>query len=328
MKIFRFLLLLSFFLSACKATRYIAPEARISRTDYIAAYSGIAIREMQRTGIPASIKMAQAILESGDGNSTLARRANNHFGIKCHDWTGRRIYHDDDERNECFRRYRNPEESFRDHSEFLTGRPRYAGLFELDPYDYRAWATGLKAVGYATNPDYDRLLVRIIEENGLYMLDTGRDVPVDAGETVNGDDQAGKTVSSVANREILSRNRIKFIIAGDGDSYETITGKMGLMPWELARYNDIPRNSAIRPGDIIYLQPKRNRAERGKEIHIVNKGETMHSISQQYGIRLNRLLIRNFMVEGEEPSPGDRIYLRRQSPREELRDGLKPQYDL
>ena len=168
--LFLFLFILLF---ACKSTSYLPPTTTNNRTDYIASYSEIAIREMRRTGVPASIKMAQAILESGDGNSTLARRANNHFGIKCHDWTGRRYYHDDDEINECFRRYNKPEESFHDHSDFLKGRSRYAGLFKLDPDDYRAWAKGLKEAGYATNPNYDILLIKIIEDNQLNKLDSG-----------------------------------------------------------------------------------------------------------------------------------------------------------
>jgi hypothetical protein len=328
MKSFRIILLLSVVLYACKTTRYTPPAITNTRAGYIAAYSDISIREMRRTGIPASIKMAQAILESGDGNSTLARRANNHFGIKCHDWTGRRIYHDDDARNECFRRYSNPEDSFRDHSDFLTGRPRYAGLFKLDPGDYKAWAKGLKAAGYATNPNYDRLLIRIIEENELYKLDSGQGVHSGTRQVSKQVFQGGGKAPASGTREILTRNRIRYIIAKEGDSYESITKAKGLMSWELSRYNDIPANSGIRAGDIIYLQPKRIRAERGSEKHTVNEGETMRYISQLYGVRLDRLLNRNFMVQGQEPSPGDIIYLRKQAPREFINRPLRPEYDL
>ncbi len=311
MKGFRFLLLLLFVLSACKTSRYVPPAVNYNRTDYIHAYSAIAVSEMKRTGIPASIKMAQAILESGDGNSRLARQANNHFGIKCHNWTGRKIYHDDDARNECFRSYNNPMESFLDHSDFLTGRARYAGLFDLDPSDYRAWARGLKTAGYATNPDYDRLLIRIIEDNKLYNLDSGAGLP-----RLDRDATAATAVHAVPvtspGIEVLQNNRIRYIFARQGDTYESLTREMELMPWELDRYNDLNGERKVNPGDIVYLQPKRNRAERGYDIHIVEQGETMHLISQMYGIKLSRLLRRNHMEEGQEPSPGTSIFLRRQ----------------
>ncbi len=315
MKILRLIILPALLISACKTIRYTPPATSVTRSEYIATYSDIAVREMRRTGIPASIKMAQAILESGDGNSTLARRGNNHFGIKCHDWAGRRIYHDDDKRNECFRRYNTPEESFLDHSEFLTSRQRYAGLFKLDPYDYRGWARGLKAAGYATNPQYDRLLIRIIEDNELYKLDAGMSVSKGGGEVIENREGVINEVPTAGSRNIQTRNRIKYIIANQGDTYKSISSEMGLMSWELARYNDIPPGSSISPGDIIYLQPKRIRAQRGVETHKVSKGETMWHISQLYGVRLARLLRRNYMEAGEEPSPGEIIYLRYDNPR-------------
>lgn len=328
MRFFHYLAAAVLILSACKTIRYVPPAERTTRSDYIATYSDIAIREMSRTGIPASIKMAQAILESGDGNSTLARRANNHFGIKCHDWTGRRIYHDDDERNECFRRYTNPEESFRDHSDFLTGRSRYAGLFELDPLDYRTWARGLKAAGYATDPNYDRMLIRIIEENELYSLDRGVRIQTESRGGALQQAVNNNQAAFAPSREIMTRNRIKYIIAAEGDTYESITREMDLMRWELARYNDLPTNADIKPGDIIYLQPKRVRAERGNNIHIVSEEETMHQISQLYGIRLDRLLRRNNMEGNREPGPGEKIYLRRQSPVEHPERSFRPEYEL
>ena len=318
MKGFRFVVFLLLLLSACKSTRYIPPAVSHTRTEYIATYSNIAIREMRRTGIPASIKMAQAILESGDGNSTLARQANNHFGIKCHNWTGRKIYHDDDLRNECFRSYNSPEESFLDHSDFLTGRARYASLFDLDPSDYKSWARGLKEAGYATNPNYASLLIRIIEDNELYKLDAGI---LTAGNqrivTPSANNTSGSGTS--AQREVMKRNRIRYLVAGQGDTYESLTREMELMSWEISRYNDMSGRNSITPGDIIYLQPKRARAARGFDTHIVKQGQTMHQISQLYGIKLNRLLRRNYMEQGQEPSPGDTIFLRRQPYREDPR---------
>ncbi len=153
-----------------------ANAQRITRKDYIEKYKEIAIIQMKAYGIPASIILAQACLESGDGNSTLAIQANNHFGIKCHEWNGATIYHDDDQKNECFRKYSNPEDSFRDHSEFLKTRPRYHSLFNLGTKDYKSWAYGLKASGYATNPQYAQRLIDIIEAFQLYLYDTGNEL--------------------------------------------------------------------------------------------------------------------------------------------------------
>jgi len=146
-------------------------KARITNEQYIKAYATIAMYEMRKYNIPASITLAQGILESGSGNGRLAKKANNHFGIKCHDWKGKRIYHDDDERGECFRKYRKASESYKDHSIFLTTRRRYANLFQLDPYNYKAWARGLKKAGYATDPKYPKKLIRIIEKYKLYEYD-------------------------------------------------------------------------------------------------------------------------------------------------------------
>ena len=149
-------------------------QHKISVEDYILNYKDVAIDKMRVYGIPASITLAQGILESGSGNSELARKANNHFGIKCHkDWKGKTFHMDDDAKNECFRKYKSPDESYRDHSLFLTTRDRYADLFELDITDYRGWARGLKKAGYATNPKYPQLLIKIIEENRLYEFDIG-----------------------------------------------------------------------------------------------------------------------------------------------------------
>jgi hypothetical protein len=325
--IYVFLFLITF-ISACQTQRYTPPSVSNTRSEYIATYSDLAIREMKRTGIPASIKMAQAILESGDGNSTLARNGNNHFGIKCHDWRGRTIYHNDDLRNECFRRYSRPEESFLDHSEFLTGRARYANLFKLDPTDYKGWARGLKTSGYATNPNYDNLLISIIEANKLYRLDSGQRITSGNRQATVETVKNRTPVTSAQKREVfLSTNRIRYIIAVEGDNYESLTREKGLMKRELSRYNDIPANSPVNAGDVIYLQPKRNRAERGVEKHIVGNGETMHYISQIYGIKLDRLLRMNSIQPGNEPSTGEIIYLRRGNPGRDI-NGLKPEYDL
>ncbi len=295
---------------SCRTTSYKPTGQTLTRQEYIRQYVPIAVQEMNRTGIPASIKLAQAILESGDGNSTLARRANNHFGIKCHDWKGARIYHDDDARGECFRKYRAPEESFRDHSDFLTGRSRYAFLFDLNPTDYKAWAAGLKRAGYATNPNYDRMLIRIIEENQLTQYDNASAMR-----------RAERTASRYTTRTTASgtrmvdvRNNIRYIEAREGDSFAKLARELNMMSWELPKYNESPADRNLVAGEIIYLQPKRNRAERGNDYHVVLEGETIYRISQLYGVKLERLYRMNSLSAGYEPAVGEKIWLRGNRP--------------
>jgi len=156
-------------------------QKTMSREQYILAYQSIARAQMEKYGVPASIILAQGMLESGNGNSTLAVQGNNHFGIKCHNsWSGQKIYHDDDAKGECFRKYKSVEHSYRDHSEFLRGGRRYAFLFDLAPTDFRAWAKGLKDAGYATDPQYADRLIKIIEENKLYIIDRGVDIKIES----------------------------------------------------------------------------------------------------------------------------------------------------
>lgn len=297
----------------------LAQYKRITRQEYIALYKDVAIREMERTGIPASITLAQGILESGDGNSTLARKANNHFGIKCHsDWKGKKVYHDDDEKNECFRKYRNVDESFVDHSEFLVHRNRYRFLFDLKPDDYKGWARGLKKAGYATSPTYARRLIEIIEENQLYIYDKPKrlvDNPWD-NESVN---TAGK-----ASRNIHENNRIKYVVAKAGDTYRTLADELGKFPGELAKYNEKSISDPIAEGEKVYIQPKRNKAEHGKDFHVVSEGETMYSISQIYGIKLEKLYRKNSMEEGTEPEAGQQLWLRKNKDGGRFFDFLKP----
>jgi len=286
----------------------------ISRQEYIDRYSHIAISNMKQYGIPASITLAQAMLESDNGNSTLAVEANNHFGIKCHkDWKGETIYHDDDRKGECFRKYRNPERSFNDHSLFLRGGARYAFLFELNPTDYKAWAHGLKKAGYATNPRYAEMLIKIIEENELYRFDHGIEVavkPPKPGVT----DWDNYEIDIYKSRPIYTRNRIKYIVAKEGDTFESIAKELELMSWQLYRYNDLTRDSVVHPGQELYIQPKRRKADRSNMVHTVDQGETMYIISQLYGVKLKWLYHKNSMKPGEEPEAGQLIYLRKKKP--------------
>jgi len=285
------------------------------RQKYIEDYAGLAVEEMQKSGIPASITMAQALLESSNGRSELARTANNHFGIKCHKtWTGRRFYYDDDNLNDCFRAYKSIEESFRDHSLFLLTRARYNFLFDLDPSDYIGWARGLKQAGYATNPIYADQLITIIEDNELYRLDKWiSGVPI-REEIVEVEEEPLELPEYISSLPIHTRNRIKFVVAGPDDSIEKITRELNKLRWEIRNYNEIPRRGQIEPGQIVYLQPKRRKAARGFDIHYVSPGETWYSISQHYGIKLKWLYKRNHVKPGTPVFKGQKIYLRGKKP--------------
>jgi LysM repeat protein len=305
--------------------------------DYISVYGDLAVSEMRRTGVPASITLAQGMLESDYGRSTLARSGNNHFGIKCHsDWTGQTIRKNDDKRNECFRKYRRPEDSFYDHSDFLKSGSRYRFLFDLDPMDYKAWARGLKSAGYATNPDYANLLIRKIEENKLYELDksytaasykTQEQVqpkqpaatPKPAGAPVSKPPvtrESTITFGDVMARapRIMENNRIQYIIVKDGDTRKKLEDEFQLLNWELARYNDLDDDFIPVPGQMLYLEPKRDKAEIGIEYHTMAEGETIYMISQKYGIKLRRLLEMNRIAEGSEPVAGQQIWLQATKP--------------
>lgn len=303
-------------LYSCKTSRTVQNNAApkytsMDRQTYIEQYSNLAIAEMKRSGVPASITLAQALLESDNGNSRLARKANNHFGIKCHDWTGPRIYHDDDRRGECFRKYKDVYESYKDHSDFLVNTSRYDFLFELKPDDYVRWAKGLKKAGYATSRTYADLLIKIIEDNQLYRFDSKR---YTADNTQAEPSFAGNVndyrIHIGSKRTIHSRNRIDYVIVREGDTFESLNQELELLPWELTKYNELTEESELIPGQVLYLQPKRNKAERGKDFHIVKEAESMYDIAQEYGIKLNKLYERNNMSMDQEPETGEKILLR------------------
>ncbi len=302
----------------------LAQNPKATRTNYINKFGKTAVSEMKRSGIPSSITLAQGMIESSNGNSSLAVEGKNHFGIKCHnDWKGERMYYDDDAKGECFRKYKSNEESFKDHTDFLLKTKRYAPLFEIDAADYKAWAKGLKKYGYATHPDYANMLIKIIEEERLYEFDKGvvvtREVPIE----VSTSRRAQKVQPTLFDefkihigRQILSRNRIDYIIAKASDSFDKINKELDLLSFELRKYNDLPQDYTIKEGDILYLQPKRRSAEVGFGYHQVKEGETMQSISQEYGIRLKRLYRLNQMEQGTEPIVGQKISLRKKIKKE------------
>ncbi len=286
---------------------------KMTREGYIKTYSDLAMKEMARVGIPASITLAQGCLESGNGNSTLAVKGNNHFGIKCHDWTGKKVYHDDDKKNECFRSYRSAYDSYKDHSEFLSTRGRYVSLFELNPHDYRGWAKGLKKAGYATANNYATLLIKIIEENELFRYDLQVLEGDMAGDFEKGEKSKAKKPSHgyPTTREVLLNNKIEYVVTLAGDTPESLRDELNLYKNEIFKYNDLYTGIKLKPGQIIYLQPKRRKAAVGNEIHKVEDGQTMYDISQQYGVKLKHLYRYNRMMEGEQPIQGSDVYLRR-----------------
>ncbi len=284
---------------------------RMTQQDYIARYKDDAVRDMLKTGVPASITLAQGMYESENGNSRLAREANNHFGIKCHkEWSGPSLIKDDDEKNECFRKYDSVLESYDDHSNFLRTRERYRFLFDYDITDYKKWAHGLKKAGYATNPEYAYKLIKIIEENNLQELDraglTASAAPPPPGvRTAANNPPPSKTEKTTASR--LVENNIPYVVAGRGDSWLSLARQQDIMLWQLLKYNDADKGSNLSEGEVVYLKPKRNRAR--ADYHVVREGESMRSISQVYGLKLKQLYRRNHIELYQEPAAGTRLSL-------------------
>ncbi|MBR0534696.1 MAG: glucosaminidase domain-containing protein [Bacteroidales bacterium] len=290
------------------------------RTDYILKYKDAAIAQMKSSGIPASITLAQACLESGFGTSTLATQGNNHFGIKCHDYTGRKMYVDDDVKDDCFRVYDKVEDSFQDHSDFLRYRSRYSFLFDLDPTDYKGWAYGLKAAGYATDPQYATRLIDLIERYDLQQYDgavSPEDLPVTPVVAKLPEQVELKATSPLykisLQREILKRNNVIYVIANGYETFSSIAREFNLFPREILRFNDEKRDRMLQDGETVYIEAKKKQAARLLDKHVVEEGETMHEISQQYAVRLKNLYKYNpGLSAGREPEPGSIINLRKQ----------------
>ena len=290
--------------------------AQISRQEYIKRYQLLAIEEMNRSGIPASIKMAQACLESADGNSELAKKSNNHFGIKCKKgWTGRKVYYDDDHKNECFRKYRTVEDSYLDHTDFLMNNTRYAFLFELESTDYKSWAKGLKKAGYATANHYDKSLIKIIEDFQLYRLDykTSLNEMAVYENTIlpNPNMSNSLTINPFLSREITIINGLKTVVVRKNDTYEIIAQETGKKVWELYRFNDVEKGYKPRVNEVVYIQNKKRKAPKSQAYHTVQAGENLHFISQMYGIKLRPLYLRNGIKFDENVQAGQVISLRK-----------------
>lgn len=254
---------------------------------YIAQYYPIAVEQMERHNIPASITLAQGLLESGAGKSTLTRKSNNHFGIKAdNSWTGRKVSSMDNGRNCKFRAYDSARESYEDHSRFLISRERYASLFKLKKDDYKGWARGLKKAGYAEDPAYPTKLINLIERYELYKFDSYK------SQKSNGI-LHGNVVQSSAAHPIYRSNELLYIIANTGDTFKSLAKETGVSRRKLIKYNDLYKKYPLKAGDIIYLEKKHKKALKPHEFHTTANGESLYSIAQKYGIRLKRLLEMN-----------------------------------
>lgn len=306
-------------------------QTRQTREEYIDKYKAIAVAHMERYGIPASITMAQGILESDSGNSLLSRSSNNHFGIKCKKtWKGDRVYHDDDAKGECFRSYPSVEASYQDHAEFLDSSPRYDSLFAYPSTDYRSWARGLKAAGYATAPDYAQRLVKIIEDYHLYLLDqdegtkrytsykaSGSETEAwfESHSTAASDELVDPnafrvTINSHCGYNVYRNNKTYYIIAKEGDTFRSLGAIFRISERTMRKFNDAGKGSTLAKGDIVYIERKKARWEGNALLHVVRHDETLHSLAQSYGIRERSLAKINSVRNGRDFRNGQTIKLR------------------
>jgi len=291
-------LILISLLVLCPSSFLFSQSRNRTYNDYILKYKHIAIGNMQKYRIPASIILAQGLLESGAGTSTLAVTANNHFGIKCAgDWKGKKVYKKDDGPNDCFRKYNAVEESFEDHAMFLK-RPRYTSLFSLGASDYAKWAEGLQRLGYATDKTYAEKLKNMIKLYELHMYDK---------EALK-EDKGNKIMQY---KHIPYRTHgLVYVIAEDGDTFESIAREFNLKAKDLYNYNEVPSSFPLKEGDWVYFQKKKSKADKPYTIHVVRSGDSMYTISQRYGIRYKNLYKLNQKGEDYVPSVGDMIKLR------------------
>ncbi len=299
--IYHYIILIAFLVSCCATVHAQRPLF----TDYFNKYSDMAIDQMKRYRIPASITLAQGVFESGAGQGTLAKYFNNHFGIKCGGtWNGKTTYHTDDAPNECFRAYDNAKDSYEDHSLFLSRGPRYRFLFQLDMTDYRGWAIGLKRAGYATDPSYANRLIAIIEQYQLYKYDNSNFKK----ERHHRRHEAEK--GPIYKHQLYLANDVAYVVAMGGDTFDALSNEFGISARRLAKYNDVERDYTLQPGDIVYLHKKQKRAAEGCILHVVRDGDSMHSISQHYGMRLKNLYKLNEKNGDYVPMVGDILRLR------------------
>lgn len=344
---FRYIVILLFMLNGLGLSAQTGPKQKAT-LDYIEKYKNIAMCEMIKNKIPASITLAQGILESGNGQSEQARRGRNHFGIKCHaDWKGKTMRMDDDAPKECFRVYKKVEDSYRDHSMFLMGNPRYAFLFNLEITDYKGWAKGLKKAGYATADYYDTALINLIETYELQQYDKlvvnkkykckrkdrkNNELKVEEPKQENPKPEKPKTENTnvqhvvVATVPVLAECPVvgmtddhhyirenfgvKFVITKEGDELATLAKELRVSKKQLVKYNDLGDKTTFAEGEILYIGPKRRRAAQGYEYHQIKQGETLRQVSRLYAVRLDRLFKMNGLDENSILQIGQEIKLR------------------
>lgn len=319
---------------AAKTPKTQQRQVRQTREEYVDRYKSIAVQHMERYGIPASITMAQGILESDCGNSWLSTQSNNHFGIKCKkNWRGETIRHDDDAKGECFRCYPSVEASYRDHAEFLDSQPRYDSLFAYSATDYKSWARGLKAAGYATAPDYAQRLVRIIEESQLYLLDkpdgerlyasrTGRrndpeawfsgqsSVAETAAAAIDPDNYR-VTINAHNGYNVYVTNGVHYILAKEGDTFEALGRLFRLSARNLRKFNDLKdKKSQPMTGEVVYIERKKKRWEGNARHHVCREGETAYAVGQAYALRTASVEKLNRMKHGDRLSAGQQIRIK------------------
>jgi LysM repeat protein len=296
----------------------------ITQSEYVGLWSNIAVKHMHQYGIPASITLAQGILESGNGNSPLAIQGNNHFGIKCHDWTGEKIYFDDDAKGECFRKYASAEDSYNDHSTFLKGKSRYASLFEYPKDDYQNWAKGLKKAGYATHPQYAEKLIDLIERLRLFEYDekTAQDAKGTELLATNAKSEQNKSSNAMKIDEAalsykphdvkVHKNDIKYVVARKGDTYYKISKELKVGMWQLYKYNNFgPKKDLLEEGDIVYIEPKRNKSRTKNDVFVAKTSITLIEISQREGIKLKKLVkINGYTSDKITVEKGQKVLLR------------------
>lgn len=338
------LLIISLFIGL---SAYAQHKQKSPQEIYIEQFATLAVEEMYRSGVPASITLAQGLLESRYGLSELAVKGNNHFGIKCHNnWDGKRMYYDDDRKGECFRKYPSPEQSFRDHSDFLRYRDRYKFLFDYRITDYKSWANGLKKAGYATDPAYPKKLINLIETYELYEYDRKPASFAKSGRKSNNKSEKVKKTAKArtsvteivpvlpkspneiehvealtqeqrqdfhfsTSRDIYKRNGVPFVKAMEGESYASIASANNLFLREILKFNDLAAVAPLAPGTEVYLKQKKGQAVKGLDKHVVEEGETMRSIAQRYGVRMKNLYKINAMADDSIIREGDIIKLRK-----------------
>ena len=290
---------------------------------YIEKYAELAVSEMYRSGVPASITLAQGMLESGNGQSALALQSNNHFGIKCHNnWNGEKVYHDDDEKGECFRKYSDPSDSYRDHSDFLRYRDRYKILFEYEITDYKSWAYGLKAAGYATDPKYPFKLVGLIEQYALHQYDRmpppedkkKSELPPSPSMIEKAKELTSKQREEFRfslTRDMYSQNDVPFIYSVSGDTYASLAASYNLFTREILKFNELEAEVELVPGTIVYLKPKKKAAAKGVDKYVIEEGESLSEVSQRYGVKLSSIMKLNGFEKDYVPREGDIIRLRK-----------------